>query len=82
MLTAAELGNHEMLVLARRIVGSEKSTHFRMSSMATIGMLGDNSDLPILEQYTSSSDMRLRIASREAVRKINARQNGLVGDTK
>ena len=73
MLAAAELGNSEMLTLARRIVGSKNSIHFRMSSMAAMGMLGDTSDLPTLEKYTSSSDMRLRLAAQAAVKKINAR---------
>jgi hypothetical protein len=71
MLTAAELGNQEMLTLARRIIGSKNSIHFRMSSMATIGMLGNASDLPTLEKYINSSDMRLRLAAQGAVKKIN-----------
>jgi len=73
MLAAAELGNREMLTLARRIVESKNSIHFRMSSMAAMGMLGDASDLPTLEKYTSSSGMRLRLAAQAAVKKINAR---------
>lgn len=82
MLTAAELGNREMLTLALRVVESKNSIHFRMSSMATIGILGDTSDLPTLEKYTSSPDMRLRIASQAAVKKINMRRDDLAGDTK
>ena len=74
MLAAAELGNREMLILARGILESKESAHFRMSSMAAIGMLGDASDLPTLGKYTQSSDMRLRTASKAAAKKIEARQ--------
>lgn len=71
---AAELGNRDMLPLAREIVPSRKYTvPFRMSSMATIGILGDESDLSLLKKYTKSSDMRLRLASQAAVKKINGR---------
>ena len=70
---AAELGNRDMLPLAREIVPSRKYTvPFRMSSMATIGILGDAFDLELLKKYTKSSDMRLRFASQAAVKKINA----------
>ena len=70
---AAELGDRDMLPLAREIVPSRKYTvPFRMSSMATIGILGDASDLELLKKYTKSSDMRLRFASQAAVKKINA----------
>lgn len=71
---AAELGDEEMLPLAREIVSSrECSVSLRMSSMATIGILGNASDLDLLGEYTSSSDMRLRLASRAAVEKIESR---------
>jgi hypothetical protein len=70
---AAELGNRDMLPLAHEIVESHRSIPFRMSAMATIGILGNTSDLSLLEKYTSSSDMRLRLASRAAIEKIEAR---------
>lgn len=70
---AAELGNRDMLPLAREIVESKQMVSFRMSAMATIGMLGSAADLELLGKYTSSSDMRLRTASRAAVKKIEAR---------
>lgn len=71
---AAELGNQEMLPLARSVVPPKEYTiPFRMSAMATIGILGNTSDLPLLKQYINSSDMRLRLASRAAVEKIEKR---------
>lgn len=70
---AAELGNRDMLPLAREIVESKQMVSFRMSAMATIGMLGSAADLELLNKYTDSSDMRLRTASRAAVKKIEAR---------
>ena len=72
---AASLGNRDMLPLAHDIVQSRHTVPFRMSAMASIGMLGDASDLELLSRYTSSSDMRLRTASRAAVEKIEARLN-------
>ncbi len=72
-LFSAELGNREMLVLARDLAGSRKPVQFRMAAMAVLGMLGDSSDLSLLEKYTASPDMRLRTASRAAIGKINAR---------
>lgn len=75
MLKGAELGNRDMLILARDIIDSSHSAHFRMSALAVVGVLGDVSDLPLLEKYTESSDMRFRNASRAAVKKINIRQN-------
>ena len=71
---AAELGDRTMLPLAREIVLSGHSVPFRISAMASIGILGDQSDLPLLNKFTRSSDMRLRLASRAAIKKINARQ--------
>lgn len=75
MLVAAELGNREMLPLAREIIDSREPVQFRMAAMATLGMLGTPSDLSLLEQHTSSPDMRLRTASRSAIKKINTRQD-------
>jgi hypothetical protein len=78
MLVAAELGNPAMLPLARELIVSRKPVQLRMSAMATVGMLGDASDLSILGKYTSSPDMRLRGASKAAIKKIAYRQNDLV----
>jgi hypothetical protein len=74
MLVAAELGNREMLLLARDVIASRKPVQFRMAAMAVIGMLGDSSDLSLLEKQTASPDMRLRTASRAAIKKMNDRQ--------
>ncbi|MBN2704021.1 MAG: hypothetical protein JXR23_07400 [Pontiellaceae bacterium] len=45
---------------------------FRMSVMATIGILGSAADLEFLGKYTDSSDMRLRTAARAAAERIEA----------
>jgi transcriptional regulator NrdR family protein len=74
MQVAAQLGNRAMLPLARELIVSRKPVQLRMSAMATVGMLGDASDLSILGKYTSSPDMRLRGASKAAIKKINMRQ--------
>ncbi len=70
---AAELGNQEMLSMARDIIISREPVQFRMAAMATLGILGDASDLSLLEKHTASPDMRLRTASRSAIKKINSR---------
>ena len=74
MLVAAELGNQQMLPLARGIIDSREPVQFRMAAMAVLGMQGAASDLSTLAPYTSSPDMRLRTASRAAIKKINGRQ--------
>lgn len=78
LLVAAELKHPEALAFARQAVGERKKTaHLRVAAIATIGMLGDASDLPLLEKKTRSSDIRMRGAANAALAKLNRRQKDL-----
>jgi HEAT repeat protein len=70
----AELNNKEALPLARDWAANSKKTFIKMSAIAAIGMLGDKSDLTLLEQYSTSTDIRLRTPALAAIRKIKSRR--------
>jgi len=75
MLVAAELNDSKMLNLAYIILDSKtNSVHFKMASLATIGMLGGERELKILSKYVHSGDLRLRKSSEAAVKKIEQRR--------
>jgi hypothetical protein len=67
---AADFGHPEALVFARRIAGSTQSAVFRSASLAVIGLNGNETDRPLLERYVKSSDIRLRVAAAEALKKL------------
>lgn len=73
LLVAAEFNHSDALRLARKIVGSDHTAPFRASAMATLGMVGDDSDIPRLKKYTQSSDFRFRSASAAALKKLTRR---------
>ena len=71
LAVAAEFNYPDAIVLAREIVVSKRSAVFRMASLAVIGSHGDASDRPLLEKYSKSSDIRLRTAATEALKRLN-----------
>jgi hypothetical protein len=68
---AAEFNHPAALGLARQIVSSKHTTVFRSAALAAIGMKGNETDKPLLEKYVKSSDIRLRAAAAEALKKLN-----------
>jgi hypothetical protein len=68
---AAKFNHPEALGLARQIVTSKQTAVFRAASLAILGAQGDASDRPLLEKYSNSSDIRLRVAATEALNKLN-----------
>jgi hypothetical protein len=70
LAVAAEFKHPEAVGLARQVAVSKRSAMFRMASLAVIGQCGDASDRPLLEKYTQSSDIRLRTAATEALKKL------------
>lgn len=68
---AAAFNHPDAVKLARQIVSSKHTALFRSASLAVIGMAGDEPDKPLLEKYVKSSDIRLRTAAAEALKKLN-----------
>jgi len=71
MQVCAELRNKKALPIARDWADNSKEIFIKMSSIAAIGMLGDPSDLPLLNHYKSSTDIRLSGPAKAAIAKIN-----------
>jgi hypothetical protein len=68
---AAEFNHPDAVDLARQIISSKHTALFRSASLAVIGIAGDETDKPLLEKYIKSSDIRLRVAAAEALKKLN-----------
>lgn len=66
----ANLGESKVLPIARQIAGSGASVPLRMSAIAAVGTLGDESDRILLEPYAASTDTRLRTAAQSAVKRL------------
>jgi len=49
------------------IIAAGGSTPIRVSAIACLGILGDQSDLPMLARYASGTDARLKIPAQAAV---------------
>jgi len=66
----AQLGERKVLPTARSIAGSRSAVTLRMSAIAAVGTLGDESDKPMLSKYAASTDVRLRKAARSALSRL------------
>ena len=64
------LGERSALPAARTIAELDSSPVLRASAIAAIGMLGDASDLPLLERLAVSGDMRVSIPACSAIDRI------------
>lgn len=64
------LGERSALPAARTIAGLDSSPVLRASAIAAIGMLGDASDLPLLERLAVSGDMRVSIPACSTIDRI------------
>jgi len=74
MLILAEQNEKKILPLIKQVIPSRNySVHFRMSAIASLGMLGNPNDIALLKKYTTESDLRLRTASKAAIKKIKQR---------
>ena len=76
----AKLDDRRMLIPARAIAASSGSVPLRVSAIATLGALGEASDLPLLEKYAVSSDIRLHHAASTALSR--SKRNAIPSDTK
>jgi len=66
----ANLGEKGVLPPARKISDSSASVPLRMSAIAAIGTIGEESDRLLLEKYSASSDTRLRTAALSALKRL------------
>ena len=66
----AKLGDKKVLPTARHIASSGASVPLRMSAIAAVGTLGDESDRAMLEKYVTSTDTRLRTAAQSALKRL------------
>ena len=66
----AKLKKHEVLAIARDMIKTSKNVPLKMSAVATVGAIGDNSDHDILRSLAKSSDVRMRTASKAALKKM------------
>ena len=66
----AKLGEKNVLPVARQISTSGASVPLRMSAIAAVGTLGEESDRLMLEKYAASTDTRLRTAAQSALKRL------------
>ncbi len=69
----ATLDEKRALPLARGMAESARSAMVKMSAIAAIGTLGDESDRALLGTYVASSDVRLRKSARSALKRMDER---------
>jgi hypothetical protein len=70
---ATEFNHPDAVTLARQIVRSKQTALFRSASLAVIGMMGNETDKPLLEKYVKSSDIRLRTAASAALQRLETK---------
>lgn len=71
---AATAGDTHALTPARAWANDTATpVPLRMSALATLGILGNDTDKPLLDRLAQSGEFRLRTAARSALKKINAR---------
>lgn len=66
----AKFKKREVLSIARDMIKTSKNVPLKMSAVATVGAIGDNSDHDTLRSLAKSSDIRMRIASKAALKKM------------
>jgi hypothetical protein len=65
--------DNKTLPVAKDILKSKASSvPLKMSAIAAIGMLGNGSEVAMLEKYRLSSDVRLRKSAKAAIKKLSA----------
>jgi len=68
-----ELGKKEALPSARVAAQTGEGFHIRLAATATIGDLGDKTDVELLETIVASSDKQLKPCSESALKRLKAR---------
>ena len=66
----ARLGDKRVLPIAREIATSSARVPLRMSAIAAVGTLGDESDRVMLEKYATSGDVRLSKSAQSALKRL------------
>lgn len=68
---ASEAGHAEVLALARTLLHADVPVMLRASAIAVMGKQGEASDIPQLEPFLKSADLRLREAAKSALATLN-----------
>jgi hypothetical protein len=71
MQVCAQLRNSKALPVARDWAANNKEIFVKMSAISALGVLGDTSDLELLNQYQVSADIRLNRPAKAAIANIN-----------
>jgi len=66
----AKLKNREILPVARDIMKTSENVPLKMSAIAVVGAIGDSSDRDTLRSFVKSGDVRMRTASKAALKKM------------
>ena len=66
----ARLDDKRVLPIAREIAASSALVPLRMSAIAALGTLGNESDRAMLEKYATSSDIRLSKSAQSALKRL------------
>ncbi|MDT8392059.1 MAG: hypothetical protein RRC34_16275 [Lentisphaeria bacterium] len=69
----ANAGHKDILPVARNLAASNDSVPLRVAAIGAIGLLGEESDLKNLTLWGSSSDVRLKAASKAAMERIQGK---------
>jgi len=73
---AARLGDAHAAIRARQFLASRDTlVCLKVASIASLGIVGDASDLPTLEHYAKSGEIRFRYAARQAIDTLETRRN-------
>jgi HEAT repeats len=74
-LQICAMGNEsKVLPIAREILKTSKHVPLKMSAIAAIGALGDGDDYDDLKKLSQSTDIRLRISARSALKRLGIRK--------
>ena len=70
---AGQIGRTGVLPAARQVAQTGSTTMLRMAAVATVGDLGDKTDLELLQSLANDSENRVRTVADAALKKLKAR---------
>ncbi len=76
----AQLDVTDAIGHARKLVETAGERPLRMSAIAAIGRLGDNSDRPLLARYAKGADRVVSISAKAALKRLNSKDRKRVGN--
>lgn len=67
----ANLGNKDIIPIAKEVLDKSKDVPLKVSAIAALGLLKDQSSMSLIEKYASSNDVRLRAAAQAAIKRLS-----------